>query len=140
MIGLNEKATYSAGPYKGYYGHADYDHHADLFHGEVIGTRDVITFQGRSIDEVRKAFRDSIDDYLQFCRQRGESPDKPFSGKFLVRVSPQLHKQISVLAERAGTSLNAMIADCLKRIAEGDPAVAAKPAKSPKGKRSEKVP
>ena len=50
-----------------------------IFHGEIINIRDVITFQGQSVAELTKAFRDSIEDYLQFCEERGESPEKPFS-------------------------------------------------------------
>ena len=63
--------------YKGYEGVVSFDDKAELFHREVVNTRDVITFQGQSVRELRKAFRDSIDDYLAFCEQRGEEPDKP---------------------------------------------------------------
>ena len=76
--------------YKGYLGRIEFDDEAELFHGEVINTRDVITFQGRSVRELRKAFKDSIEDYLDFCRQRGEEPDRAFSGKFTVRVDPEV--------------------------------------------------
>jgi predicted HicB family RNase H-like nuclease len=72
--------------YKGYEGTVKFDEEAHLFHGEVINTRDVITFQRSRVDELEKAFRDSIDDYLEFCASRGEEPEKPFSGKFMVRV------------------------------------------------------
>lgn len=72
--------------YKGYVGKVEFDDDAEIFHGEVLDTRDVITFQGKSVGELRQAFRDSIDDYLAFCEQRGESPDKPFSG-------PRIHTQ-----------------------------------------------
>lgn len=58
--------------YKGYTGHVEYDDEASLFHGEVLDTKDVITFQGRHVDEIEKAFRDSIDDYLEFCKSRNE--------------------------------------------------------------------
>ena len=63
--------------YKGYVGIAEYDDKADILHGEVINTRDVITFQGNTVDEIRQAFRDSIDDYLEFCEYLGEKPEKP---------------------------------------------------------------
>ena len=100
--------------YKGYEGVASFDEEADLFHGEVINTRDVITFQGRSVKELRKAFRDSVDDYLAFCRERGEEPDKPFSGKLVLRLNPRLHRQIAAQARRSGQSLNAYIAGRLQ--------------------------
>jgi len=77
--------------YKGYSGHVIYDDEAKIFHGEVLDTKDVITFQGQSVAEIEKAFRESVDDYLEFCEERKEKPDKPFSGKFVIRMSPGLH-------------------------------------------------
>lgn len=65
--------------YKGYIGHVEFDDEADILHGEVINIRDVVTFQATSVKEVHKAFRESVDDYLEFCLSRDESPDKPFS-------------------------------------------------------------
>ena len=66
--------------YKGYIGHVTYDEDAKIFHGEVIGLKDVITFQGESVKELEQAFKDSINDYLEFCQERGENPEKTFSG------------------------------------------------------------
>jgi predicted HicB family RNase H-like nuclease len=71
--------------YKGYVGKVELDDEANILHGEVINIRDVITFEGASVDEIQNAFRESVDDYLDFCAQRGEAPEKPFSGKFVVR-------------------------------------------------------
>lgn len=113
-----ESLTYSAGPYKGYFGRAEYDSDACAFHGQVIGTRDVITFAGETIDEIRQAFRESVDEYLRFCQSRGEQPEKPFSGKFVVRVSPQLHRKVSAMAESRGESLNAFIVERLEQAVE----------------------
>jgi len=70
--------------YKGYGCTIRFDEEADIFHGEVTGLRDVVTFQGRTVDEGKSAFRESIDDYLDFCASRGETPDKPYSGRFLL--------------------------------------------------------
>jgi len=72
--------------YKSYMGHVEFDDDADIFHGEVINTRDVITFQGKTVAEIKKAFRESVDDYLAFCKERNEEPEKPFSGKFNLRI------------------------------------------------------
>jgi predicted HicB family RNase H-like nuclease len=104
--------------YKGYIGKVEYDDEASLFHGEVINTRDVITFQGNSVVELRKAFRKSVDDYLSFCTERGEEPDKPFSGQFVTRLSPDLHRRASLAASLAGKSLNAWVADQLETATE----------------------
>ena len=64
--------------YKGYIGHVEYDDDAKIFHGEVVGLSDMITFQGKSVDELEQAFKDSVDDYLKWCRERGEKPEKTF--------------------------------------------------------------
>jgi predicted HicB family RNase H-like nuclease len=101
--------------YKGYTGYAEYDGSARIFHGEVVDTRDVISFQGTTVKEIEQAFRDSIDDYLDFCQQRGESPDKPFSGRLMLRLSPELHRQLYVQARREGKSLNQLIAKLLSK-------------------------
>ena len=95
--------------YKGYLGHVEFDDEADIFHGEVINTRDVITFQGSAVAEIKKAFRESVDDYLAFCKERNEEPDKPFSGKFNLRIDPELHKQVYITARRHHMSLNQWI-------------------------------
>lgn len=100
--------------YKGYVGHIEFDDDAGLFHGEVINTRDVITFQGASVSELRKALRGSVNDYLAFCAGRGEDPDKPFSGKFLVRLEPDLHRAIVVAAAREQKSVNAFVTEALE--------------------------
>ena len=66
--------------YKGYKAAAEFDDEAMVFSGEVVGVRDVITFQGKSVEELERTFQNSVDDYLDMCRERGEEPDKPFSG------------------------------------------------------------
>ncbi len=100
--------------YKGYQAIVELDEEADLFHGEVINTRDVITFQGSSVEQLKQAFEDSVDDYLELCASRREDPEKPFSGRVLVRVPPEVHRQIMSEARRQGKSLNAYILEKLK--------------------------
>ena len=101
--------------YKGYIGHVIYDDEAKLLHGEIINIRDVVTFQGCSVNELEHAFHESVDDYLEMCAERGEEPDKPFSGRFVLRLDPELHKESFLAAKAAGKSLNAWIADTLRR-------------------------
>ena len=103
--------------YKGYSGTVKFDDEAEIFHGELLGIRDVITFQGRSVEELKAAFQESIDDYLDFCASRNESPDKPFSGKFLLRVEPELHRKLFELSAQDGESLNSWISSRLERLA-----------------------
>lgn len=92
--------------YKGYIGKVEIDEAAGILHGEVINVRDVITFEGTTVEEVQQAFRESVDDYLDFCAQRGESPEKPFSGKFVVRLPVELHRKAYVQARLEDKSLN----------------------------------
>jgi len=99
--------------YKGYIGKVELNADAKILHGEVVGIRDVVTFQGRTVKEIQKAFRDSVDDYLTFCRQRGEEPDKAYSGQFVVRIDSDLHRRLNMLATLANKSLNAWVAECL---------------------------
>ena len=101
--------------YKGYIGQVVYDDEAKIFHGDVIGLKDVITFQGKSVDEIEQAFKDSIDDYLEFCHQRGEKPEKTFSGNIRLRMSPTLHETVSLEAAQKGISLNDLITQKLSR-------------------------
>jgi len=99
--------------YKGYHGKVEFDEEAGLFHGEVVDLRDVITFQGKSIEELEQAFRDSIDDYLEFCQQLDEEPDKPFSGRLMLRLPTEVHRKVFVRAKKEGKSLNEYITEKL---------------------------
>lgn len=101
--------------YKGYSGKVEFDEQARIFHGEVIDTRDVITFQGNSVDEIEQSFKDSIDDYLDFCSKRGEEPERPFSGKLLLRIPSDLHHEIFIKARQNGKSINSWVIDLLKK-------------------------
>ena len=101
--------------YRGYFAKVEFDDDASIFHSEVINLRDVITFEGETVEELKQAFRDSVDDYIDFCAERGEDPEKPYSGKFLVRVEPELHKNITIEARKAGKSLNVRVSDALSK-------------------------
>jgi predicted HicB family RNase H-like nuclease len=103
--------------YKGYYGVVHYDDEAKIFHGEVINTRTVITFQGTTVDEIETAFRDSVDDYLEWCKERNKEPEKPFSGRFVLRLSPDLHRKLNLKAKMSNTSLNSFIVQTLEKAA-----------------------
>ncbi|MAA73905.1 MAG: toxin-antitoxin system HicB family antitoxin [Salinisphaeraceae bacterium] len=79
--------------------------------------QDVITFQGKTVEEIEKRFGDSVDDYLGFCAQRGEKPDKPFTGRRMLRLPPELHRRAYLGAQREGKSLNQWISDKLLELA-----------------------
>jgi predicted HicB family RNase H-like nuclease len=92
--------------YKGYVAAIEFDNEADIFHGEVINMSDIVTFQGRSIDELRRTFKESVDEYLAFCKATDRQPIKPFSGKMLIRTSPDHHRIIAEAAAKAHMSVN----------------------------------
>jgi predicted HicB family RNase H-like nuclease len=99
--------------YKGYIGIVNYDSDAKIFHGDVINTKDVITFQGTSVKEIEKAFKDSVDDYIKWCKEEGTSPEKPYSGKFNLRISPELHREIAIASTKMNVSLNKFVEKAL---------------------------
>ena len=101
--------------YKGYQAVLKYDDEAEVFHGEVVGTRDVIFFEGTSVEELNREFQFSIDDYLVFCAERGHEPDKRFSGQIPLRISPEVHRAANAIAKTEGKSLNAWIAETIER-------------------------
>ena len=99
--------------YKGYLGKVDVD--GDEFYGTVVNLhRDHVDFRGKTIDEVRQAFHDSVDFYLDGCSKDGEEPEKPFSGKFVVRLSPVTHRRASTLARIKAQSLNVVVVEALE--------------------------
>src|SRR4051794_15832755 len=97
--------------HKGYIGTVEYDADARALHGEVVGLRDVITYQANSVGGIEKAFRESVDDYLAFCRARGEKPEKPYSGQFVVRAGSELHRDLVAIAHATRKSLNALVVE-----------------------------
>lgn len=101
--------------YKGYSAKIDYDDDAKVFHGEVIGIKDVITFQGTNVKGLEKEFHNSVNDYLQFCKERGEEPDRPYSGRFNLRITPELHAELWIAAQRNKQSLNQFVSGVLER-------------------------
>ena len=101
--------------HNGYIASIELDEDAGLFHGEVINTRDVLTFRGRTLEELRSAFADTIADYVDWCRERGKEPERPYSGNFTIRVSPDLHRRVAAAAVRLGKSVNAFVSEVLDR-------------------------
>jgi len=106
--------------YKGYMGRIQIDEDAGIIFGQVVGLRDVITFQGETVEEARKAFEESVDEYLRFCEEKGQSPEKPYSGKFLVRIKTSLHRELVNLAEARNQSLNTLVEQLLEQGVQTD--------------------
>jgi predicted HicB family RNase H-like nuclease len=101
--------------YKGYYGKFGYEEGDEALHGTVININDVIHFQGQTIAELRQSFQESVEDYLAWCAEEGREPEKPYSGKFVVRIDPDLHKKISTRAQIGDKSLNQWVKETLER-------------------------
>ena len=95
--------------YKGYVGEVEYDDECKIFSGSVINTKTVITFQGTSVEELNKEFQLSVDNYLDWCKQDGIVPEKPYSGKLNVRLNPNTHQRAAIKAKTMGISLNRFI-------------------------------
>ena len=100
--------------YLNYEAFLSYDDEAACFYGRVINTRDVISFRGKSVEELHTNMQESIDGYIDFCREEGREPEKPYSGKFNVRIDPDLHRLLAVAAAKKDVSLNSLIAETLE--------------------------
>lgn len=101
--------------YKGYIGSVHYNAEDDVFHGRIEGIRDLISFEGRSVEELKKAFHEAADDYLEFCSQVNKKPEKPYRGSFNVRIDPEIHRQIAIKAAISGISLNQFVQKALEK-------------------------
>jgi predicted HicB family RNase H-like nuclease len=101
--------------YKGYVGRSEVNEEAGLIFGEVIGLRDVITYQGKTTEEARRSFEESIDLYLETCAEEGIDPDKPYSGNLLIRTKAPIHRALVALAKTRGQSLNTLIDSILSK-------------------------
>ena len=109
--------------YKGYTGVFEYDTELELFSGFVVDIRDQIYFEGESVEELKASMRRAVDQYLEVCEDRGEKPEKPFSGKLNVRLGPELHRAVAVAAAASGESINSWLIRVVSSAAERDPRV-----------------
>ncbi|WP_414623461.1 type II toxin-antitoxin system HicB family antitoxin [Calothrix sp. CCY 0018] len=99
--------------YKGYTANLEVDVEAGTIFGRVLDINDVVTFKGKTVEEARQEFHKSVDDYLAFCEDLGEEPDKPFSGKLPFRTTSEHHRKIFIAASKAGKSINAWMDEVL---------------------------
>jgi predicted HicB family RNase H-like nuclease len=104
--------------YKGYTANLEVDVEAGIIFGRVLDINDVVTFKGKTVEEARQEFYKSVDDYLAFCEDLGEEPDKPFSGKLPFRTTPEHHRKIFIAASKAGKSINAWMDEVLSIAAD----------------------
>lgn len=105
--------------HKGYVGTVEYSEEDECLYGKVQGVANAcITYEGNDIAELKRDFEGAVDDYIALCEARGEEASKNYSGSLNVRISPETHSSIAILAKQAGISINAFIRDALeKRVA-----------------------
>ena len=99
--------------YKGYAARIEFDAQDRIFFGRLAGIQDIVTFHGETVDELEAAFKEAVDHYLDTCAELGDKPNKPYSGKLTLRISPTVHAAIATAAEVSGKSLNKWAADVL---------------------------
>lgn len=100
--------------YKGYVGVVTYEPEEDTFHGRVISMRDIVSFYGTSVDELKRVMANSVDEYLAVCKELGRPANRPYSGKLSLRIDPALHSRIASAAAREQKSVNRWIAEHLE--------------------------
>lgn len=92
--------------YKGYTARIEYDDEDEIFFGRLAGIRDGVGFHAETVADLKAAFREAVDDYIETCAKIGKEPQKPYSGKVMFRIDPEIHRRAAVAAELAGKSLN----------------------------------
>ena len=95
--------------YKGYHTRIEFDSEALVLRGKIEGIKDLVNFECAELSNIEKEFHAAVDDYLEFCKEVGKEPDKEYKGTFNIRISPELHKKLAVVALESGDTLNATV-------------------------------
>ncbi len=104
--------------YRDYYGSVEYSDEDETFYGKVSFLRSLISYEGQTVKELKRAFHEAVDDYLKLCQQQGKKPEQPFKGTFNVRTGPDLHRRASIYAESHNTNLNQVVKQALENYLE----------------------
>ncbi len=105
--------------YKDYIGSVVFSEENAVFHGKVIGIKDLLSFEGDSVSALIEDFHNAIDEYLEFCDSTGKKPDKPFKGSFNIRIEPELHRAAALAASASGKTLNAFVENAIRQNISG---------------------
>lgn len=100
--------------YKGYYTRIEYDTEGLVLRGKIEGINDLVTFECEDTKKVEEEFHKAVDEYLNFCKEVGKTPEKEYKGTFNIRISPKLHKELAVLAMKNGDSLNGSVEKAIR--------------------------
>ena len=106
--------------HSGYTARIEFDERDGIFVGRILGLRSIISFHGQTVEELRGQFAAAIDDYVSDCQVQGVSPEKPASGKLLLRVTPEIHSQALIKAQSTGKSLNQWATEAIERAMRTD--------------------
>lgn len=101
--------------YKDFAARVEYSEEDGCFVGHIAGIRDIVGFHGETVAELRAAFKEAVDDYLATCKKLGQAPNKPYSGQFRLRLTPELHARAAMVAETHGKSLNTWVSDVIEK-------------------------
>ena len=104
--------------HNGYSARVEFDAADRVFVGHIAGIRDIVGFHGESVSELETAFREAVDDYLAACKKLKQAPDKPYSGRVMLRLPPDLHARASAAAQVEGLSFNQWAARALEQAAQ----------------------
>ena len=121
--------------YKGYAARIEYDDDDGIFTGRVAGIRDGVGFHADTVEGLREAFREAVEDYIETCARIGKEPQKAFSGQVMFRISPEVHRKAALAAELAGKSLNQWAEEVLDRAAIPSSAAAGPGCRAPRRRR-----
>jgi predicted HicB family RNase H-like nuclease len=100
--------------YKGYNASVLFSAEDEVFYGKLLGIEDLVSFEGTSVKEIKKAFREAVDDYLETCKKIGKEPNKTYKGTFNVRIPIELHKAAAIFAARQNISLNEFVKGAIR--------------------------
>jgi predicted HicB family RNase H-like nuclease len=95
--------------YKEFIGSVHFDAGDEVFFGKVEGIDDLVSFEGDTVNELKQAFQDSVEDYIASCKKYGKKPEKSYKGSFNVRITPDLHRKVKNAATKMGLSLNQFV-------------------------------
>lgn len=102
--------------YKGYHGSVEFSLEDNTLFGQVIDTNSLISYEGTTLDELKKDFENAIDDYLEMCKEHNEKPEKAYTGTFNVRLEPEMHKRLALYAKEHDESLNASVKNAVSQM------------------------
>ena len=101
--------------YEGYAARIEFSSDDECFIGHIAGIKDVVGFHGETVSELKTAFEDAVNDYLATCNRVGKTPQKPYSGKLMLRIGPEIHAAVATAAELSGQSINQWASEALNR-------------------------